>query len=140
MSLTSVRKKSTCVVNAASSTGRCNTTPCVDLAMRPRESHLFGRTRSKRSQGGVAVGLALASVFSFCFNARWVRASYCLDPLRPPHLPDKSRPPLGKTVKAQKRGNHEAKYSDNRPVVPNKWSLERDRIFAFEYLPVGSRH
>ncbi len=48
--------------------------------------------------------------------------------------------PFGKAVKAQKRGNHEANCSDNRPIVPNKWSLERDRLFAFEYLPVGSRH
>lgn len=30
------------------------------------------------------------------------------------------RPSLEETVKAQKRGNPEAKYSDNRPVVPSK--------------------
>jgi hypothetical protein len=44
-----------------------------------------------------------------------------------------------KTAKAQNSGNPEAKYPDNRPVVPNKWSLERDRIFVLEYPPVRSR-
>jgi hypothetical protein len=55
-------------------------------------------------------------------------------------LPEKSCPPFEKTVKAQKRGHCEAKYSDNGQVVPYIWSLERDRVFAIKYLAVGSRH
>ena len=34
----------------------------------------------------------------------------------------------------------QTKYSNNRPVVPMKWSVVRDRVFAFEYPSAGSWH
>ena len=43
-------------------------------------------------------------------------------------------------VKTQRCGNHQTQYTDNRPVVPHKWSLERDGVFAFEYPSVRSGH
>jgi hypothetical protein len=55
-------------MNTASSTGRCNTTQCIDSTTLPRENHLFGCTRSKPSLGSVPAGLALANDFSFCFQ------------------------------------------------------------------------
>src|SRR5271156_3293411 len=60
----------TCLVNAASSTGRCNTIQCIDSRMLARENHLFGCTRSKPSQGSVPAGLTLASDFGFCFQCQ----------------------------------------------------------------------
>src|SRR5271156_261175 len=58
------------VVNAASSTGRCNTFERIDSAMLPRENHLFGCTRPKASQGSVPAGLTLASGFGLCFQCQ----------------------------------------------------------------------
>ena len=55
------QRKSTCLINAASSTGRCHTIKCVDSTMLPRRSDLFGCTRSKPSQGSVPGDLTLAS-------------------------------------------------------------------------------
>jgi hypothetical protein len=57
-------------INAASSTGRCNTVQRLDSTVFPRESHLFGSTRSKLSQSGVPAGLTLTSNFSFCFQCQ----------------------------------------------------------------------
>jgi hypothetical protein len=51
--------------------------------MLPRENYLFGCTRSKSNQSSVPADLTIASDFSFVFNARWVRAKCCVDPLRP---------------------------------------------------------
>jgi hypothetical protein len=58
------------LVNAASSTGRCNTFQRIDSAMLRRGNHLFGGTRSKPSQSSVSPGLTLASDFSFCFQCQ----------------------------------------------------------------------
>ena len=62
--------KSTLPVNAASSTGRCNTIQCIDSTMLLREKHLFGCTWLKPSQGSIPVGLDLASDFGFCFQCQ----------------------------------------------------------------------
>jgi hypothetical protein len=58
------------LINAASSTGRCNTSQCVDSTMLARENHLLGSTRSNPSQSSVPAGLTLASDFSFCFQCQ----------------------------------------------------------------------
>ena len=50
----------------------------------PRRSDLFGRPRSKPSQGGVPADLAERAFLAFVFNARRVRAECCVDPLKPP--------------------------------------------------------
>jgi hypothetical protein len=42
-----------CLINAAGSTGRCNTIQCSDSAMLLRENHLFGCTRPEPSQATV---------------------------------------------------------------------------------------
>jgi hypothetical protein len=56
------------LLNAASSTGRCNTIRCINSAMLLRENHLFGCTRPKPSHGSVPAGLTLAGDFGFCFQ------------------------------------------------------------------------
>jgi len=58
------------LINAASSDGRRNTVQCVDSRMLPRRTYLFGRTRSKPSQGSVPTDLTLASDFSLCFHCK----------------------------------------------------------------------
>src|SRR5882672_3451682 len=55
----------------------------------PGRSDLFGCPRSKPSQGSVPADLTLASDLAFVFNASRVRLECCVDPLRPPGLPDK---------------------------------------------------
>ena len=62
------------LINAASSTGRCNTIQHIDSTVLPRENHLFVRARPKASQGSVSAGLTLANDFGFVFNARAVQA------------------------------------------------------------------
>src|ERR1700688_3215638 len=57
----------------------------------PRRSDLFGCAWSKPSQGIVTADLILARDFAFVFNASRVRPECCVDPLRPPGLPDKWR-------------------------------------------------
>src|SRR5713226_1775465 len=54
----------------------------------PWRTDLFGCTRSKPSQGSVPADLTWRAILAFVFNARWVRAECCVDPLRPPGLPD----------------------------------------------------
>src|SRR5712664_3890228 len=54
----------------------------------PGRSDLFGCPRSKPSQGSVPADLTLASDLAFVFNASQVRLECCVDPLRPPALPD----------------------------------------------------
>src|SRR5580658_4525079 len=58
------------LINAASSTSRCNTIHSIDSTMLARENHLFGCPRSKPSQSSVPAGLALASDFGFCFQCQ----------------------------------------------------------------------
>src|SRR3984885_4645228 len=58
------------LINADSSTGRCNTIPCIDSTMLARENHPFGCARLKPSQASVPAGLTLASDFSFCFQCQ----------------------------------------------------------------------
>src|SRR5271156_4196225 len=60
--------ESTCLINAASSTGRCNTIQCIDSPMLQRQDHLFGRTWSEPSQGSVPAGLTQPSNFGYCFQ------------------------------------------------------------------------
>jgi len=64
----------TCLINAASSDGRCNTIQRIDSAMLPWENRLFGYTRPKASQGSDPAALTLASGFGFCFQCREVQA------------------------------------------------------------------
>ena len=52
----------------------------------PCRIDLFGCTRSKPSQGSVPADLNQRAILAFVFNARWVRAECCVDPLRPPRL------------------------------------------------------
>jgi hypothetical protein len=59
-----------CLVNAASSTGRCNTIQCIDSTMLAWENHLFGCARPKPSQGSVPVGLTLTSDLGICFQCQ----------------------------------------------------------------------
>src|SRR6266481_7255821 len=54
----------------------------------PWRTDLFGCTRSKPSQGGVPTDLTSRAILGLVFSARWVRAECCVDPLRPPRLPD----------------------------------------------------
>src|SRR5271156_3287719 len=58
------------LINAASSTGRCNTIQCIDSAMLPRDCHLIGCLRPEPSQGCVPAGLTLAVDFGFCFQCQ----------------------------------------------------------------------
>jgi len=58
------------LINAASSTGRCNTIQCVDSAMLPQKNHVFGFTRPRPSQGSVPAGLTVTSKFGFCFQCQ----------------------------------------------------------------------
>jgi len=46
-----------CLINAASSTGRCNTIQCIDSTMLARENRLLSRTRSRPSEGSLPAGL-----------------------------------------------------------------------------------
>jgi hypothetical protein len=57
----------------------------------PGRTHLFGCTRSKLGQGSVPADLTLVSDLAFVFNASWVRAECCVDPLRPPDKSGVSR-------------------------------------------------
>jgi hypothetical protein len=59
---------STYLINAASSTGRCNTFQCIHSTMLPRENQLFGFTWTRPSQGSVPAGLTLAGDYGFCFQ------------------------------------------------------------------------
>src|SRR5882672_3061145 len=59
----------------------------------PGRSDLFGCPRSKPSQGSVPADLTLASDLAFVFNASRVRLECCVDPLRPPALPDNCHGP-----------------------------------------------
>src|SRR5229473_5739444 len=52
----------------------------------PWRTDLFGCTRSKPSQGSVPADLTWRAILAFVFNARWVRAECCVDPLRSPDL------------------------------------------------------
>ena len=52
----------------------------------PWRTDLFGCTRSKPRQGSVPADLTWRAILAFVFNARWVRAECCVDPLRPPDL------------------------------------------------------
>src|SRR5712664_4299723 len=54
----------------------------------PGRSDLFGCPLSKPSQSSVPADLTLASDLAFVFNASRVRLECCVDPLRPPRLPD----------------------------------------------------
>ena len=56
----------------------------------PWRTDLFGCNRSKPSQGSVPADLTLRAILAFVFNARWVRAECCVDPLRPRRLSDLS--------------------------------------------------
>jgi len=58
------------LINAASSTGGCNTIQCVDSTMLARENHLLGCTRPNPSQSSVPAGLTSTSDFSFCFQCQ----------------------------------------------------------------------
>ena len=80
--------RSSFAINAASSTGRCNTIQCVDLTLLPGKSDLFGCTRSKPNYGGVPADLALESDLAFVCNASRVRPECCVDPLGPARLPE----------------------------------------------------
>ena len=71
-------------ITAASSDGRCNTLQCTDSAVLLGKRYLFGRPRSKPSQGCVLADLTLASDLAFVFNASRVRLECCVDPLKPP--------------------------------------------------------
>src|SRR5260370_9591970 len=53
----------------------------------PGRSDLFGRPRSKPSQGSVPADLTLASDLAFVFNSSRVRLECCVAPLRPPRFP-----------------------------------------------------
>ena len=59
-----------------------------------RRSDLFGRPRSKPSQGSVPADLTLASGLAFVFNARQVRLECCVDPLRPPAFSETASVPV----------------------------------------------
>src|SRR5260221_8208182 len=54
----------------------------------PWRTDLFGCTRSKPSQCTVPTDLTSRAILALVFSARWVRAGCCVDPLRPPGLPD----------------------------------------------------
>src|SRR6266481_3739649 len=54
----------------------------------PWRTDLFGCTRSKPSQGSVPADLTWRAILAFVFNARWVRAECCVDPLKPPRKPE----------------------------------------------------
>src|SRR5271167_1667281 len=62
------------LINAASSTGRCNTIQSVDSAMLLQENHLFGCIRSIPSQASVPAGLTLKSGVGFCLQCQGVQA------------------------------------------------------------------
>ena len=59
-----------CLINAARSTGRCNTIQCIDSTILQPENHLIGSIGSKPSQGRVPAGLTPASDFSLCFQCK----------------------------------------------------------------------
>jgi hypothetical protein len=61
-------RRNQCPINAASSTGRCNTIQCIDSTMLPWENHRFGCAWSKASQGSVPAGLTSASHSGYCFQ------------------------------------------------------------------------
>src|SRR6267142_1200014 len=84
----------------------------------PGRSDLFGCPRSKPSQGSVPADLTLASDLAFVFNATWVRLECCVDPLRPPALPDK----LFVDIRVQERGCRNLKVS-----FRTSWRLTRPR-------------
>jgi hypothetical protein len=75
----------------AGSDGRCNTPSVLIQQCFSRRSDLCGCPRSKPSQGGVPADLAERAFLAFVFNLRRVRAECCVDPLKPPPLPDKWR-------------------------------------------------
>lgn len=56
------------LINAAGSTGGCNTIKYIDSAMFPRENHLFGYTGPRPGQGSVPAGLTFASDLGFFFQ------------------------------------------------------------------------
>jgi hypothetical protein len=58
------------LVNAASSTGRCNTIQGFDSAILPPEIHTFCCNVPKPNQGNVSGGLTLASHFNDCFQCQ----------------------------------------------------------------------
>jgi hypothetical protein len=59
-----------CLINAASSTGRCNTIQCLDSAVLPRKNYLFGCARLRPNPGSVPAGLTLTSDLGFCFQCQ----------------------------------------------------------------------
>src|ERR1700677_1978021 len=59
-----------CPIDAASSTGRCNTIQCIDSTMLAGENHLLGSARFKPSQGSVPAGPTLTSDLGVCFQCR----------------------------------------------------------------------
>jgi hypothetical protein len=77
-----------CLINAAGSTGRCNTIPCIDSTTLPGRSDLFGCPSSKPSQGSVSADLILESDLALVFNASRARLECCVDLLRSPRLSD----------------------------------------------------
>jgi hypothetical protein len=64
------KNPSQCLINAVSSTGRCNTIQCVDSATLLRENHPSSFTWTKPSPGSVPAGLTLGSGVSFCFQCQ----------------------------------------------------------------------
>src|SRR6267143_4881568 len=68
----------------------------------PWRTDLFGCTRSKPSQGSVPADLTWRAILAFVFNARWVRAECCVDPLKPPDL-------RGRALGSVLRPNHFSK-------------------------------
>ena len=104
------------LVSRVGSTGRCNTIETVDPTVFPRETELFGSTRSKPSQDCVPGDLTWRALLAVVFNAMRARAECCVDPLKPPGKSDNWRL-VPTSNQRMESANHEFRWLAKRAAL-----------------------